>query len=91
MKVLDEEKLLVFDIMKDLVKNDLVFIFFVDSSVLGMKDLIIDKVKKIVVGEVESVLVGKYVDEVLINLNLKDKLKDKLVFVKDVKEVLVWV
>ncbi len=56
-----------------------------------MKDLTTDKVKKIAVGEAESVPAGKYADEVLTNLNLKDKLKDKLVFAKDVKEVLAWV
>lgn len=91
MKALDEEKLLVSDTMKDLVKNDLVLISSADSSVSGMKDLTTDKVKKIAVGEVESVPAGKYADEVLTNLNLKDKLKDKLVFAKDVKEVLAWV
>ncbi len=51
-----------------------------------MKDLTTDKVKKIAVGEAESVPAGKYADEVLTNLNLKDKLKDKLVFAKDVKK-----
>ncbi len=91
MKALDEEKLLISDTMKDLVKNDLVLISSADSSVSGMKDLTTDKVKKIAVGEAESVPAGKYADEVLTNLNLKDKLKDKLVFAKDVKEVLAWV
>lgn len=91
MKALDEEKLLVSDTMKDLVKNDLVLISSADSNVTGMKDLTTDKVKKIAVGEAESVPAGKYADEVLTNLNLKDKLKDKLVFAKDVKEVLAWV
>lgn len=71
MKALDEEKLLVSDTMKDLVKNDLVLISSADSSVSGMKDLTTDKVKKIAVGEVESVPAGKYADEVLTNLNLK--------------------
>ncbi|MGO0806993.1 molybdate ABC transporter substrate-binding protein, partial [Clostridioides difficile] len=36
MKALDEEKLLVSDTMKDLVKNDLVLISSADSSVSGM-------------------------------------------------------
>ncbi len=71
MKALDEEKLLVSDTMKDLVKNDLVLISSADSSVSGMKDLTTDKVKKIAVGEAESVPAGKYADEVLTNLNLK--------------------
>lgn len=91
MKALDEKKLLDSDTMKDLVKNDLVLISSAGSDVSSMKDLTTDKVKKIAVGEAESVPAGKYADEVLTNLNLKDTLKDKLVFAKDVKEVLAWV
>ena len=34
---------------------------------------------------------GKYADEVLTNTGIKDSINDKLVFAKDVKEVLAWV
>lgn len=91
MKALDEEKLLLSDTKKDLVENELVLISSPDSDISSMSDLNTDKVKKVAVGAVESVPAGKYADEVLTNLNLKDKLKDKLVFAKDVKEVLAWV
>ena len=52
--------------------------------------MLTDKVKHIAIGEKESVPAGKYADEVLTNLNLKSKVESKLVFAKDVKEVLAW-
>ena len=48
-------------------------------------------INKIAIGEPESVPAGKYATEVLDNTNLYDKVKDKLVLAKDVKEVLAWV
>ena len=50
-----------------------------------------DDVEKIAIGDPESVPAGKYADEVLTNTGIKDSITDKLVFAKDVKEVLAWV
>lgn len=91
MDTLDEKDLLVKDTNKSLVENDLVLIAPADSKLDSIDGIKKDDVKKIAVGEPESVPAGKYADEVLINLNVKDELKDKLVFAKDVKEVLAWV
>ena len=90
MKALDEASLLLEGTYKDLLENDLVLIASKDSDVSNLDDLITNKVKHIAVGEPSSVPAGKYADEVLVNLDLKDKIKDKLVFAKDVKEVLAW-
>ena len=90
MKALDEASLLLEGTYKDLLENDLVLIAPKDSDVSNLDDLITNKVKHIAVGEPSSVPAGKYADEVLVNLDLKDKIKDKLVFAKDVKEVLAW-
>ena len=90
MKALDEAGLLLDGTYKDLLENDLVLIAPKDSDVSNLDDLITNKVKHIAVGEPSSVPAGKYADEVLVNLDLKDKIKDKLVFAKDVKEVLAW-
>ena len=90
MKVLDEAGLLLDGTYKDLLENDLVLIAPKDSDVSNLDDLITNKVKHIAVGEPISVPAGKYADEVLVNLDLKDKITDKLVFAKDVKEVLAW-
>lgn len=88
---LNEKGLLLSDTVKDLVKNDLVLIAPKESKITSINDLTTENVKKIAVGEANSVPAGKYADEVLTNLNLKDKVQDKLVFAKDVKEVLAWV
>ncbi|GAA0242436.1 molybdate ABC transporter substrate-binding protein [Metaclostridioides mangenotii] len=91
MDALDEKDLLIKETNKGLVENDLVLISPKDSKLEGIDGIKNDDVKKIAVGEPESVPAGKYADEVLTNLNVKDQLKDKLVFAKDVKEVLAWV
>ena len=90
MKALDEKSLLLENTKKDLVKNDLVLVGPKDTNISGLSDLSTDKVKKIAVGEPKSVPAGKYADEVLQNLGIKDAISSKLVFAKDVKEVLAW-
>ncbi|SCH72659.1 MULTISPECIES: molybdate ABC transporter substrate-binding protein [unclassified Romboutsia] len=90
MKALDDKGLLLEGTYKDLLENDLVLISSKSSDINSIDDLTTNKVKHIAVGEPESVPAGKYADEVLINLELKDKVSDKLVFAKDVKEVLAW-
>ncbi|MGL6105221.1 molybdate ABC transporter substrate-binding protein [Romboutsia sp.] len=90
MDALKEGGLLLNDTYKNLVENELVLIAPKDSRLTNIEDLKSDKVKHIAVGEPKSVPAGKYADEVLTNLKLKDSIKDKLVFAKDVKEVLAW-
>ena len=90
MDALEKGELLLQDTYKDLVKNDLVLISPKDSEITSIDDLTTNKVAHIGLGEPNSVPAGKYADEVLTNLNIKDSLKDKLVFAKDVKEVLAW-
>jgi molybdate transport system substrate-binding protein len=90
MDALEKGELLLKDTYKDLVKNDLVLISPKDSEITSIDDLNTNKVAHIGLGEPNSVPAGKYADEVLTNLNIKDSLKDKLVFAKDVKEVLAW-
>lgn len=90
MDSLDEGELLLENTYKDLVKNDLVLIGGKDSNISSIEELTSDKITHIAVGEASSVPAGKYADEVLTNLNIKDKVSDKLVFAKDVKEVLAW-
>jgi len=90
MKALDEKSLLLENTKKDLVKNDLVLVGPKDTTLTSISDLNSDKVKKIAVGEPKSVPAGKYADEVLNNLGIKDAISSKLVFAKDVKEVLAW-
>lgn len=90
MKALKDEGLLLDDTDKDLVKNQLVLVGPENTELTGIADITGDKVKHIAVGEPSSVPAGKYADEVLTNMNLKDTVSDKLTFAKDVKEVLAW-
>lgn len=90
MKALDGKSLLLENTKKDLVKNDLVLVGPKDTSITSISDLTSDKVKKIAVGEPKSVPAGQYADEVFTKLGIKDSISSKLVFAKDVKEVLAW-
>jgi molybdate transport system substrate-binding protein len=90
MKALDEKSLLLEDTKKDLVKNALVLIGSQDTTVTSIADLTSNEINKIAVGEPASVPAGKYADEVFTNLSIKDAIGSKLVFAKDVKEVLAW-
>lgn len=90
MDALQEKGLILDETNKNLVLNDLVLVAPKDSEITSIEDLKSDKVKHIAVGEASSVPAGKYADEVLTNLNIKDSVNDKLVFAKDVKEVLAW-
>lgn len=90
MKALYEKSLLLENTKKDLVKNDLVLVGPKDTTLTSLSDLNSDKVKKIAVGEPKSVPAGKYADEVFQKLGIKDAISSKLVFAKDVKEVLAW-
>ena len=90
MTALDEEGLLLDGTNKDLVKNSLVLISSNNSEITSIASLTSDTVSKIALGEPSSVPAGKYADETLTSLAVKDSLNDKLVFAKDVKEVLAW-
>ena len=90
MTALDEEGLLLDGTNKDLVKNSLVLISSNNSEITSIDSLTSDTVSKIALGEPSSVPAGKYADETLTSLAIKDSLNNKLVFAKDVKEVLAW-
>ena len=90
MTALEEEGLLLDGTNKDLVKNCLVLVTSNDSEISSIDSLNSDAVSKIALGEPSSVPAGKYADETLTSLAIKDSLNNKLVFAKDVKEVLAW-
>lgn len=90
MTELANKDLLVPDTNKDLVKNRLVLISTDNTKITSLDDLTTDKIKTVALGEPNSVPAGKYADEVLENLGIKSEIESKLVFAKDVKEVLAW-
>ncbi|WP_054950083.1 molybdate ABC transporter substrate-binding protein [Numidum massiliense] len=76
-----------------LVHNALVLIqpAEADQELKGMKDLTTDKVTQLAVGEPESVPAGNYSRQALEHFKLWDKLQPKIVFAKDVRQVLTYV
>lgn len=92
MDALMDEGLIIESTRKNFLENKIVLITLKESTVItDFKDLTNDKVQKIALGEPKSVPVGQYSEEVLSNLDLLEIIKSKVVYGKDVKEVLTWV
>ncbi len=77
---------------KNLVENKLVVVVPKDSklNITKYEDLTQDAVQKLALGETATVPAGQYAQQVLQKLGLWDKLKDKVVFAKDVRTVLAY-
>jgi molybdate transport system substrate-binding protein len=75
----------------DLVGNDLVLVVPKDSNmgINGFKDL--TKTNKISIGTPETVPAGQYAEETLTNLHVWNAVKGKVVYGKDVRQVLTYV
>ena len=92
MDALKDKDLILEDTRKNLLGNTLVLVITRDSSaVSGFNDLTSDKIKKIAIGEPGTVPAGQYAEEVFTKLNMLNALKPKIVYGKDVEEVLTWV
>lgn len=91
MNELNEKGLILNETQQELLSNTMVLVGTQESTVTGFEDLTTDKVKKIGVGEPNSVPAGKYANEIFTHLKITDKIADKTVQAKDVREVLTWV
>lgn len=92
MNALQKKELLLTNTRHDILKNEVVLIVPKDATnIADFKDLTSARVKKVALGDPESVPVGQYSKEVLTSLKLSDKIKPKLVFAKDVRQVLSYV
>ncbi len=78
---------------KDFARNTVVLIQPIRSTIeLGsVKDLLSGEVKRIAVGNPRTVPAGRYAEEALRYFSLWDRLKDKLVFGENVRQVLDYV
>lgn len=74
----------------DLLENELVVIAPKGTSLKGLADLA-EGAKQIAIGQPETVPAGKYAQEALKNLGLWEKLRQKLVFASDARQVLAYV
>jgi len=92
MNALQEKDLLLTDTRKDLLKNSIVLVTPKDKTdISNFKELTTDKVSKVAIGDPESVPAGQYGKEALASLNLYEPIQAKLVFAKDVRQVLSYV
>jgi molybdate transport system substrate-binding protein len=92
MDALQQKSLLLDGTRKDLLRNQVVLIVpEKGTAITGFKDLTSDRIKKIAIGEPKSVPAGKYAQEVLTKQKIFDPIKAKVVYAKDVRQVLNYV
>lgn len=78
--------------VKDILENKVVLVVSKKSAKLSsFEELGKASITKIAVGESKSVPAGQYAEQVFKSLGLTDTVAPKLVFAKDVREVLFWV
>ncbi|MBN3951391.1 MAG: molybdate ABC transporter substrate-binding protein [Nostoc sp.] len=92
MDALEEKGLLLTGSRTNLANNRLVLIVAQDVvGIASFYDLTDSKIKKIAIGEPRSVPAGQYGEQVLKKLKLYDRVKSKLVFANNVRQVLAAV
>lgn len=92
MDALQEKGLILEDTRRNFLENKIVLVAPADSTkVTKFQDLTSADVKNIGLGQPDSVPVGQYAKDVLTYLKLFDAIEKKVVYGKDVKEVLTWV
>ncbi|MGB3513741.1 MAG: molybdate ABC transporter substrate-binding protein [Microcoleaceae cyanobacterium] len=91
--MLQKKGLIVEETSRDLLKNQMVLIVPTENTaaVKTFQDLTKDTIKNISIGEPESVPAGKYGKEVLTYLGIYETLEPKIVFAKNVRQVLNYV
>ncbi|WP_147534855.1 molybdate ABC transporter substrate-binding protein [Bacillus marasmi] len=92
-KILIENGLVYKKTAKNLLGNQLVLITPKNSNytIDSLADLTQNEIKKIAIGTPEVVPAGKYTKSALSQTNLWNKLEQKLIFTKDVRQVLTFV
>lgn len=92
MNNLAKKELLLNETRQDLVKNQMVLVTPQNNqSINNFQDLASKSTKQIALGEPSSVPAGKYAQEILTNLNLIDGIMPKVVYGKNVRQVLNYV
>jgi len=92
MNELQKENLLVNSTRKDVVRNELVVVVPATSTAVhSLEDLNKPEVRKVAVGQFATVPAGMYAQQTLEHEKLLDKLKEKIVYAKDVRQVLAYV
>ena len=92
MDALQQKGLIITDTRKNILSNQVVLIAPKNSNLVShFKDLTSAGVQKIALGEPKSVPAGKYAQEVLTFYNIFNQIKPKIIYAKDVRQVLAYV
>lgn len=95
MDTLKNKGLLIDNTVRNVLGNKLVLVVPIGSKVPVNSSFSVvasdSSIKKIALGEPQTVPAGKYAENVFTYLNIMDKLKAKVVYAQDVKQVLNWV
>lgn len=93
MTTLKDKGLLNDTTLKNLLRNKVVLVVPNDSTIKmdSFADVTTSTIKKVALGEPKTVPAGQYAEQVFTYLNILDAVKEKVVYGKDVKEVLAWV
>lgn len=92
MDALESKKLLLVGTRQKLLTNQLVLITPKDEkNVNKIKDLTQTNISRIAMGEPNSVPVGRYAEEVITYYKILDKIQPKIIYVKNVRQVLSYV
>lgn len=93
MNALSEKGLIIEETRQDLLTNQMVLIVPRDNNkkVKDFKSLLGNEIRKIAIGEPKSVPAGKYAKEILTSLRIFKTIEPKLVYGKDVRQVLNYV
>ncbi|NET28502.1 molybdate ABC transporter substrate-binding protein [Okeania sp. SIO1I7] len=91
--ILQEKGLIIDESRRDLLKNQMVLIVPTENTaaVNTFQDLTKDTIQNISIGEPESSPAGKYAQEVLTSLGIYQTVEPKIVFAKNVRQVLNYV
>lgn len=92
MDALQQKELILTDTRKNILSNQVILIAHKNSNLVSnFKDLTSARVQKIALGEPKSVPAGKYAQEVLTFYNIFTQIKPKIIYAKDVRQVLTYV
>ena len=93
MDALEQKGLILKDTRKNFAENRVVLVLPARASVplTSFDDLKRKEVKRIAIGNPQTVPAGRYAEEVLKHFNLSDFVKDKLIFAENVRQVLDYV
>ncbi|MFD1040298.1 molybdate ABC transporter substrate-binding protein [Virgibacillus byunsanensis] len=93
MDMLDENQLIVSESRVEFAENELVLVGSGENDIKGysVQDIDFNRFDQIAIGNPDSVPAGSYAKEVLDSLGIWENIQEKLIYAKDVQQVLTYV